>query len=86
MKKKGVQSPAKITLKESSQTARVGPQEIILSDHSLKNEDVPTTIDRWQRNKSPLAEKEQSIRTKAKSPQEKVLEQGKAWTSLKGAN
>lgn len=75
MRKKQITSPTKITVKESPIIAKFGPQEVIMSDTSIKyqedNDDSATNTYKRQRNAVNVQEKVtgESEWRKGRSPQ-----------------
>ena len=75
MRKKQITSPTKITVKESPIIAKFGPQEVIMSDTSIKyqedNDDSATNTYKRQRNVMNVQEKMagESEWRKGRSPQ-----------------
>lgn len=61
MRKKQITSPTKITIKESPIIAKFGPQEVIMSDTSIRNyegnDDLATNSYKKQRNVMNMQEK-----------------------------
>ena len=75
MRKKQITSPTKITVKESPIMAKFGPQEVIMSDTSIRyqeeNDDSATNSYKRQRNAMNVQEKitAESEWKKGRSPQ-----------------